>query len=198
MKNTKDLIIEESYKLFLTKSYEGVSINDISKACGLTKGALYHHFKSKEEILITVIDNYIIHYINDITSLYEKEVTFSSFIKESIKKAEEILNSIYQISSKFLPVSYISLIVDGFRYYPEFIEKNKNLFSDEIKRLSNLIKKSIKNGEIRSDINVETVAEIYLTLSLGIGINLLHSESSSMALKAYNKQLNELYNLIKV
>lgn len=49
---TVEKILEVSYRLFVTKGYENVVIQDIvNELGGLTKGALYHHFKSKEEIL---------------------------------------------------------------------------------------------------------------------------------------------------
>ncbi|MFR7442576.1 MAG: TetR/AcrR family transcriptional regulator [Sellimonas intestinalis] len=44
-------------RLFLEKGYEHTSIQDIiNNLGGLSKGAIYHHFKSKEEILIAVTD----------------------------------------------------------------------------------------------------------------------------------------------
>jgi len=48
---TEKLIISVASKLFLEKGYENTSLNDIIKNLGgLTKGAIYSHFKSKEEI----------------------------------------------------------------------------------------------------------------------------------------------------
>ena len=44
-------ILEVSYKLFLEKGYDETSIQDIIGELGMSKGAIYHHFKSKEEIL---------------------------------------------------------------------------------------------------------------------------------------------------
>lgn len=47
---TKEMIIEKSLDLFSVKGYFNTSISDIMEATGLTKGGLYAHFKSKEEI----------------------------------------------------------------------------------------------------------------------------------------------------
>ena len=53
---TQQLIIEVATKLFMEKGYENTSLNDIIKELGgLTKGAIYQHFKSKEEIYEAVI-----------------------------------------------------------------------------------------------------------------------------------------------
>ena len=49
---TVEKILMVSQKLFFTKGYDETSIQDIiNELDGLTKGAIYHHFKSKEEIL---------------------------------------------------------------------------------------------------------------------------------------------------
>ena len=53
---TEKLIISVAAKLFLEKGYENTSLNDIIKNLGgLTKGAIYSHFKSKEEIYQAII-----------------------------------------------------------------------------------------------------------------------------------------------
>lgn len=49
---TKNLIIETAARLFIEKGYENTSIQDIiDNLGGLSKGAIYHHFKSKEVIM---------------------------------------------------------------------------------------------------------------------------------------------------
>lgn len=54
---TVNLILEAAARLFMEKGYEHTSIQDIiDNLGGLSKGAIYHHFKSKEEILDAVTD----------------------------------------------------------------------------------------------------------------------------------------------
>lgn len=54
---TEARILDVAQRLFLEKGYEHTTIQDIVDALGdLTKGAVYHHFKSKEEILSAVCD----------------------------------------------------------------------------------------------------------------------------------------------
>ena len=51
----KNEIMQTALKLFLRQGYEKTSTNDIIKELGLSRGGLYHHFKSKEEILDSAI-----------------------------------------------------------------------------------------------------------------------------------------------
>lgn len=54
---TVNLILDVAGRLFMEKGYERTSIQDIiDNLGGLSKGAIYHHFKSKEEILDAVTD----------------------------------------------------------------------------------------------------------------------------------------------
>ncbi len=54
---TEERILEAAQRLFLEKGYDRTTIQDIvNELGGLTKGAVYHHFKSKEEILDKVGD----------------------------------------------------------------------------------------------------------------------------------------------
>jgi len=53
---TVQQILSISYRLFLEKGYEQTTIQDIINQLGMSKGAIYHHFKSKEEILHAIGD----------------------------------------------------------------------------------------------------------------------------------------------
>ena len=54
---TVDKILEAPQRLFLEKGYDNTTIQDIvNELDGLSKGAIYHHFKSKEEIMSALGD----------------------------------------------------------------------------------------------------------------------------------------------
>lgn len=54
---TRELILNVSTKLFFEKGYDETSLQDIIDGLGgMTKGAIYHHFRSKEDILIAVVE----------------------------------------------------------------------------------------------------------------------------------------------
>ena len=55
-KNTKERILDEALKLFAQSGYMGTSMNDIASKLGVTKAALYKHYKSKQEILDSIIE----------------------------------------------------------------------------------------------------------------------------------------------
>ncbi len=52
-------IIAAAVEEFVEKGYEGASMNSIAGRAGLSKGGLYHHFRSKEEILLAANNEYM-------------------------------------------------------------------------------------------------------------------------------------------
>ena len=53
---TVQLILDTATRLFLQKGYDKTTLQDIIDATKLSKGAIYHHFASKEAIIIAVVD----------------------------------------------------------------------------------------------------------------------------------------------
>ncbi len=87
---TVNLILDVATRLFMEKGHEHTSIQDIiDNLGGLSKGAIYHHFKSKEDILVAVTDrmteesNRVLESIRDRTDLTGRE-KLKTIFKESI------------------------------------------------------------------------------------------------------------------
>jgi AcrR family transcriptional regulator len=56
--DVKEKIIAESMKLFLAYGFRGTSIKEITEAVGIGRGTLYWYFKSKDEILQSVLQEF--------------------------------------------------------------------------------------------------------------------------------------------
>lgn len=55
MSKIREKIIDVAFDEIYTKGYQGVSLNEIIKIANVQKGSLYHHFKSKKELALSVI-----------------------------------------------------------------------------------------------------------------------------------------------
>lgn len=58
MSDARASIIEAAFRLFLEKGYDGTSLNRILAEVPFSRGALYHHFESKEALLEAVIERF--------------------------------------------------------------------------------------------------------------------------------------------
>lgn len=59
--STRDQIVEAADQLFYQQGFEATSFADIAKAVQISRGNFYHHFKSKDEILESVIHYRLVH-----------------------------------------------------------------------------------------------------------------------------------------
>ena len=102
---TVQLILDVAFRLFMEKGYEQTSIQDIIQGLGgLSKGAIYHHFKSKEDILMAVTDrmtaesNQMLGKIRDRVDLNGREKLRAIF-KESIQRP--VQDEIFTVAPDF-------------------------------------------------------------------------------------------------
>lgn len=91
----KQLIMEKALELFAKQGFEATSVQQITEHCGISKGAFYLSFKSKDELILALVDHFMIQFItnidyvvkntkNDDQILYEfYYATFDTFHKHS-------------------------------------------------------------------------------------------------------------------
>ena len=151
---TVNLILDVAFRLFMEKGYEHTSIQDIiNNLGGLSKGAIYHHFKSKEDILVAVIDrmtaesNEMLADIRDSSGLSGEE-KLKKIFRESISRS--VQNDIFTVA-------------------PDFHDNPKLLFSLLHDTIDNaapnyilpIIRQGISDGSIKTDYP-EQLAELIL------------------------------------
>ena len=154
---TVNLILDVAFRLFMEKGYEHTSIQDIiNNLGGLSKGAIYHHFESKEDILIAVTDrmtaesNQMLAVIRDRSDLSGEE-KLKTIFRESISRP--VQNDIFTVA-------------------PDFHNNPKLLFSLLHDTIDNaapnyilpIIRQGISDGSIKTDYP-EQLAELILLAS---------------------------------
>jgi len=89
--NTKEMILEEALKQFSEKGYDGTSMSDIAAPLGISKAALYKHYKSKQEIFDKIIEESEIKYKNLLEKLSVNNIDNS---KKLSKKDLDVYSAI--------------------------------------------------------------------------------------------------------
>lgn len=154
---TVNLILDVAFRQFMEKGYEHTSIQDIiDHLGGLSKGAIYHHFKSKEDILVAVSDrmtaesNQMLAVIRDRSDLSGKE-KLKTIFAESINRP--VQNDIFTVAPDFHnnPRLLFSLLHDTIEHAaPAYILP--------------IIKQGISDGSIQTDYP-EQLAELILLVA---------------------------------
>ena len=160
---TKHKIMDEALQLFKNVGYDATRLQDIAKAAGLTRGAIYWHFKNKLDILATLMMN-----------MKERfEIGLKNFQEESgkaVEKLERLVRDI--ITAHTADPKFRDLVIVMVSNYQisERLRKHrfKIMFPTQfIELTSSLAKQGMDEGDIRKDIDPVEIAWLMLILFSG-------------------------------
>lgn len=193
---TKDRILLAAFKLFLRDNYEKVTIADIERESGLTRGAIYGIMKNKHEIFAMVCDKYILNVQNINKKMaFEDSENLYDFIHKYIHCINMIMAKMLSLSVLNIYRSYFFLIFQGAQYYPGFKEKMAEMFSIEFDSWMKVVERAQKAREIKSDIDPYVVATQFRFVYYGMASE--RSLSYGLDTEELLKVFLGIYNQIK-
>lgn len=141
----KESIIDTATQLFMTRGYNGTSTREISKILNVTQPAIYHHFKTKEQLYVEVLTRHsestfktLDQISNDSPSYQKKLLEMSAFLHEQPMNLSLIMHDIEFSLSDEAKITVFKIWSDyylsPFITYFESIEENitMNLSSKEL------------------------------------------------------------------
>ncbi len=170
---TKQFIISQAAILFNQKGFSGTAMDDIIARTGLSKGAIYGHFKNKEEIAVAAFE----HAVNTVTREVRERTKVIDNVVDKLKAViyfykERILNPPIEGGC---PIQNTS--VDADDHHPILREKVKAALNTWIDRMVYVLQKGMKRGEIRVDVDAREFATQFIaTLEGGIMLSQLYKD----------------------
>lgn len=158
---TIEQILSISAKLFIEKGYDKTSIQDIINALGMSKGAIYHHFKSKEEILNAVLEQ---------RSNYNTQMFSNLIANIKARNAKEKLVRILEQVLADRDTHSLDSVLSAQIKNPQFVVTGiKDCIIKDAPKIAKIILQGKEDGSITTDFPSEC-AEIFMLL-LNIWIN---------------------------
>ena len=77
----REQILVTAKSLFIQQGYHGLAMRQISEAVGVSKAALYYHFKDKEELFLAILSGYLNEIEAAIDKIMAKPVSSSEHIR---------------------------------------------------------------------------------------------------------------------
>ena len=99
---SRQKIIDAAVAVLLEKGVAGSRMNDFVDASGLSKGGVYHHFDSKEELLIGVLSSFIDRIVGSIDMAIDPEQSAYQQLRALLQNHEEIQIEMGQYNRLFL------------------------------------------------------------------------------------------------
>lgn len=199
MNETKAYILETSFKLFLQKSFKEVTMKEIVTATGLSKGAFYHYFESKEQLFNEIIDSYYMTFFAIDYSKFNQQSLYE-FYHDYLKYID---NGTHELLSRFEGVkaqnaiNYYLLIFDAINLYPGFLGKAMEMTKKEFNSWEQIIRTARQNGEIKSSMTDEQIAKIFTSSNDGISLHELMFGRVENMTNAIVNVWDGFYNVLK-
>lgn len=168
---TKDKILKSAFELFLERGLTDVSIDDVMSEVGVTKGAFYYHFKSKEVLLIEVINKYLFTYLDEkINALrespgtaQEKIRTFLSAPLDFQQRLKEIMGGVdLDFRSFFL------LLMEGVKKFPLLTRRYALHHQDMRSVLQDILEEGKRERDVSEE--VDSGAAAFAIMANGEGM----------------------------
>lgn len=151
---TVQKILDASLKLFLEKGYEETTVLDIiSEMGGLTRGAFYHHFKSKEEVFDALCEK-LFYEINP----FEKAKSHKEL--NGLEKLKCVLRTSFD-ETEYHQLSMASMQLMG---SPAFLKKLIESNQELAPMYQELIEEGIQDGSIQSE-QPKLLADLFVLLT---------------------------------
>ncbi len=91
---TKRDILEKAYRLFAEKGFKEVTMKDICELTGLSRGGLYRHYESTEQIFLEIVHTFSDQQKNEIFTKIEQHIPAAVILEELLSKyTEEMIDS---------------------------------------------------------------------------------------------------------
>ena len=112
-------ILDAAIEVLLKQGFSGSSMNDFIRASGLSKGGVYHHFKSKEDLLMGVVNRYFEHYMAEVTAVDMSSESAYVQLKHMLTGHQELLNQMGDLTQLLMDfysqAAHIPRIQEQFR-----------------------------------------------------------------------------------
>jgi len=152
MSSARERLLESAKRLFSQRGYYATSVEDIVASAGLSKGAFYFYFKSKEELFKSLVEEMHLNIVKRLENFLEMELTLEDAL---IEHAKVFLEDIYQ-NRHIAQIFLFQLVGTN--------EEFRELYYTKIAHLRELLTKMVDRAIQRREItykNAENIVNLY-------------------------------------
>ena len=161
--NTKAYIIETVAPIFNKTGYAAMSLSKITEATGLTKGAIYGHFKNKEELAVQAFVFSVRRVLRDLN----KHINQGKTPLEQLLNVATFYKNYFEYNKAFGGCPILNIGVDSNNQNALIIAKVRSYNNRILKQFALLIDQGKKQGEIKSMIDSELYSKRFFSMIEG-------------------------------
>jgi len=166
MEDTRRILMEATFKQIYQFGYKGTSLDMILDSCNLTKGALYHHFKSKKSVTLEALEVILRKFFDVywVQPIEKTDTPYDTLIDriDKFAHAEVFDHAFISVKHGCLLNNLIQEMAPIDEDFSTLLLTLYTIFEDSILKA---LTKAQEYGEIRDDVNVKDAA-VFVTASV--------------------------------
>lgn len=190
LETRKKLILRTAKELFSEKGFSNLTLDDIATAIEFSKGTIYTHFNSKEEIYALILLNHL-----NVLLTHLKEATKAC--KDTASCIRSCLNTYIKFYKKhreyFQLLFFIDLMSNQYKIPSDLLKEIQKQKIACLLELQNVVKKGMELKEIRKDHSFARIALVLWGMTNGV-IHL--AESNQIKMDDLDQLINVGYEIV--
>lgn len=195
VENRREQILIKALELYMIEGYANVSITDLQAALNMGRGTMYYYFKDKDELFEEVVNTYLIIPKQQALSRVPHTVTIPGMIDAMLVYLNRLREFLDMVENKNINTSNVVLVMyTAYSRFPDLYRKARRLYEQELNLWIDAIKNSMRAGDIRGNVHIDTTARMFLHIKDGWDPG---RTGVQMDFTIFPEQYNYLYDLIK-
>jgi len=160
-KHNKELVIKKGMELFWNKGYHNLGVDKICKETGMTKGAFYNSFKSKESFLLTTIETYGLIIIKHLeTQLSTKQKAFDKLL--------HLYKEMLENQTNYKGCLVNNMMSEMAIYSASVSSLTQTQFNNFVKTIEPTVKKAQEENDLTTTLDSTILTELIHTTFFGL------------------------------
>ncbi len=171
-------------KLFSEKGFHSTSTRDITAAAGVSKGTLYWHFRSKEEVAFSLVSDML----KDFLELIEAKRDEEGPVTPRLESLAGDVAELYYKETDYLRLLWKFRADRAYIFSEDYTEKVASYYVRIRRALEAMVEQGIRNGEF-GEVDARLMAFIMLGVTEGLEVEWLENEGELSMREALDKTM---------
>jgi AcrR family transcriptional regulator len=159
---TRRGILEAAARIFSRSGYDAASVDEICQAAGFSKGAFYHHFPSKQQLFLAIIEDWL----RGVDAQLFTQTGSGASVPQSLNRMARMLGFVFHAASGQLPM-FMEFMVQASRDQAVW-DATIAPYRRYQGQFAGMIEQGIAEGSIRTDVNPQIASWVLMSLAVGI------------------------------
>ncbi len=159
---TRQKIVSSATRLFSLNGSDGTGVSEICEAAGVSKGAFYHHFPSKQDVFLTILNDWL----DQLSSQMQKARLTTRDVPESLIAISGLTDQVFQISKKHYSL-FFEFWIQAIRH-PAIWQAAIAPYHRFQTWFAALLQNGIDEGSIDPSISPQETSRIMIAMVLGL------------------------------